>query len=200
MLLHTYSANEVPGTNRLACSFFSTSTDFLRYVITPLLQVCMWWSERFHFFKLIQYNPHEFCSDNDWKIFTSRLWSGGINEKIDKCTRRFGLNVVCLLCDHFWPRLHHKLLFISQPKHLLRLLLFTKFYFCCKCVLDKFKKQWSNSSSFAWLDVKSKCRPVDTVIFFTRTMYDFHDSTDILKFWAEKWAINKTFLFFIKIR
>ena len=29
--------------------FFSIPTDFLRYVITPLLQVCMWWSERFHF-------------------------------------------------------------------------------------------------------------------------------------------------------
>ena len=28
-------------------------------------------------------------------------------------------------------------------------------------------------------------------------MYDFHDSTDALKFWTEKWAINKTFLFFI---
>ena len=29
------------------------------------------------------------------------------------------------------------------------------------------------------------------------TMYDFHNSTDTLKFWTEKWAINKTFLFFI---
>ena len=29
------------------------------------------------------------------------------------------------------------------------------------------------------------------------TMYDFHDSTDTLKFWTEIWAINKTFLFFI---
>ena len=29
------------------------------------------------------------------------------------------------------------------------------------------------------------------------TMYDFHDSTDTLKFWTEKRAINKTFLFFI---
>ena len=28
-------------------------------------------------------------------------------------------------------------------------------------------------------------------------MYDFNDSTDTLKFWTEKWAINKTFLFFI---
>ena len=26
-------------------------------------------------------------------------------------------------------------------------------------------------------------------------MYDFHDYTDTLKFWTEKWAINKTFLF-----
>ena len=26
-------------------------------------------------------------------------------------------------------------------------------------------------------------------------MYDFHESTDTLKFWAEKEAINKTFLF-----
>ena len=30
-----------------------------------------------------------------------------------------------------------------------------------------------------------------------RTMYDFHDSTNALKFWTEKQAINKTFLFFI---
>ena len=30
------------------------------------------------------------------------------------------------------------------------------------------------------------------------TLYDFHNSTDNLKFWTEKWAINKTFfLFFI---
>ena len=29
------------------------------------------------------------------------------------------------------------------------------------------------------------------------TMYDFHDSTDTLKFWTEKIAINKTILFFI---
>ena len=28
-------------------------------------------------------------------------------------------------------------------------------------------------------------------------MYDFHDSTDTLKFWTEKRATNKTFLFFI---
>ena len=27
------------------------------------------------------------------------------------------------------------------------------------------------------------------------TMYDFHDSTDTLKFWTEKWAISKTFSF-----
>ena len=26
-------------------------------------------------------------------------------------------------------------------------------------------------------------------------MYDFHNSTDTLKFWTEKWAINKTFVF-----
>ena len=31
------------------------------------------------------------------------------------------------------------------------------------------------------------------------SMYDFHDSTDTLKFWTEKWAINKTYLFFICI-
>ena len=31
------------------------------------------------------------------------------------------------------------------------------------------------------------------------TMYDFHNSTDTLKFWTEKWAINKTFLFFIRL-
>ena len=30
-------------------------------------------------------------------------------------------------------------------------------------------------------------------------MYDFHNSTDTLKFWTEKWAINKTFLFFIRL-
>ena len=30
-----------------------------------------------------------------------------------------------------------------------------------------------------------------------RTMYDFHNSTDTLKFWSETQAINKTFLFFI---
>ena len=30
------------------------------------------------------------------------------------------------------------------------------------------------------------------------TMYDFHNSTDTLKFWTEKRAINKTFLFFIR--
>ena len=29
------------------------------------------------------------------------------------------------------------------------------------------------------------------------TMYDFHNSSDTLKYWTEKWAINKTFLFFI---
>ena len=28
------------------------------------------------------------------------------------------------------------------------------------------------------------------------TMYDFHDSTDTLKFRTEKWAINKTFFVF----
>ena len=28
------------------------------------------------------------------------------------------------------------------------------------------------------------------------TMYDFHDSTDTLKFGTEKWAINKTFFVF----
>ena len=28
------------------------------------------------------------------------------------------------------------------------------------------------------------------------TMYDFHDSTDTLKFWTEKWAINNTFFVF----
>ena len=27
-------------------------------------------------------------------------------------------------------------------------------------------------------------------------MYDFHNSTDTLKFWTEKWAINKTFFVF----
>ena len=32
-----------------------------------------------------------------------------------------------------------------------------------------------------------------------RTMYDFHNSTDSLKFWTEKRAINKTFLFFIRL-
>ena len=30
------------------------------------------------------------------------------------------------------------------------------------------------------------------------TMYDFHNSTDNLTFWTEKWAIKKTFLFFIQ--
>ena len=30
-----------------------------------------------------------------------------------------------------------------------------------------------------------------------RTMYDFHDSTDTLKFLTEKQAINKTVLLFI---
>ena len=30
------------------------------------------------------------------------------------------------------------------------------------------------------------------------TMYDFHDSTDTLKFWTEKRASHKTFLFFIR--
>ena len=29
------------------------------------------------------------------------------------------------------------------------------------------------------------------------TMYDFHNSTDTLKFWTEKWAINKTFSFIL---
>ena len=28
------------------------------------------------------------------------------------------------------------------------------------------------------------------------TMYDFHNSTDTLKFWTEKWVINKTFFCF----
>ena len=28
------------------------------------------------------------------------------------------------------------------------------------------------------------------------TMYDFHNSTDALKFWTEKWAFNKTFFVF----
>ena len=27
-------------------------------------------------------------------------------------------------------------------------------------------------------------------------MYDFHNFADILKFWTEKWAINKTFFVF----
>ena len=27
-------------------------------------------------------------------------------------------------------------------------------------------------------------------------MYDFHNSTDTLNFWTEKWAINKTFFVF----
>ena len=31
-----------------------------------------------------------------------------------------------------------------------------------------------------------------------RTMYDFHNSTDTLKFWTETWAFNKTFMFFIR--
>ena len=30
------------------------------------------------------------------------------------------------------------------------------------------------------------------------TMYDFHNFTDTLKFWTEKWDINKTFLVFIR--
>ena len=30
------------------------------------------------------------------------------------------------------------------------------------------------------------------------TMYDFHNSTDTLKFGTEKQAINKTFLFFLR--
>ena len=30
----------------------------------------------------------------------------------------------------------------------------------------------------------------------TTTMYDFHDSTDTLKFFTEKWAINKPFFVF----
>ena len=30
------------------------------------------------------------------------------------------------------------------------------------------------------------------------TMYDFHNSTDTLKFWTEKVAIKKTFLIFIR--
>ena len=30
------------------------------------------------------------------------------------------------------------------------------------------------------------------------TMYDFHDSTDTLKFWTEKRAINKKQLYFIQ--
>ena len=30
------------------------------------------------------------------------------------------------------------------------------------------------------------------------TMYDFHNSTDTLKFWTEKRSINKTFLFFTR--
>ena len=33
------------------------------------------------------------------------------------------------------------------------------------------------------------------IVKINRTMYDFHDSTDTLKFWTEKCAINKTFVF-----
>ena len=42
----------------------------------------------------------------------------------------------------------------------------------------------------------------EVVVFFqhTHTMYDFHNSTDTLKFWTEKHDINKNLLFFIKIR
>ena len=36
-------------------------------------------------------------------------------------------------------------------------------------------------------------------MYLLSTMYDFHNSTDTLKFWTEKWAINKTFLFFIQL-
>ena len=42
--------------------------------------------------------------------------------------------------------------------------------------------------------VKSICY---LVLYSTHyTMYDFHDSTDTLKFWTEKGAINKTFFVF----
>ena len=41
-----------------------------------------------------------------------------------------------------------------------------------------------------WVQIKGEVRDGPT-------MYDFHNSTDTLKFWTEKWTINKTFLFFI---
>ena len=40
---------------------------------------------------------------------------------------------------------------------------------------------------------------IDILLYILNgTMYDFHNATDTLKFWTEKRAINKTFLFFIR--
>ena len=62
----------------------------------------------------------------------------------------------------------------------------------------------SNSHRFSVLHVCAKSGTIQLHALAYRkfcrnntTMYDFHDSTDTLKFWTEKWAINKTFLFFI---
>ena len=50
--------------------------------------------------------------------------------------------------------------------------------------------QWTNFRKRSTINV--------FFIFLTEcTMYNFHDSTDTLKFWTEKWSTNKTFLFFI---
>ena len=42
----------------------------------------------------------------------------------------------------------------------------------------------------------TECAYVVVIRGVERTMYDFHNSTDTLKFWTEKRAINKTFFVF----
>ena len=111
-----YGAVELPDTNQstiLVCSFFPAYSGFLPYVVLHLC--CKYacnggkWTILFIFFKLIYNIIHmNFAVIMIERFFESRLSSRASMKKIDKCTWRFGLNVVCqLLCDHFWPHLHN---------------------------------------------------------------------------------------------
>ena len=86
-------------------------------------------------------------------------------------------------------------------------------FFFCFCRDDDDGKKNCSMSLFQWFPSERRIRTVFVYFFYrckgnikslfpTRattttdtTMYDFHDSTDTLKFWTEKRAINKTFFF-----
>ena len=76
-------------------------------------------------------------------------------------------------------------------------------------MLDKWSDVWKKAGErlFAKTDMsymkgigtKAQCSKMRKKIPFLKdvlTMYDIHDSTDTLKFWTEKRAINKTFFVF----